>query len=172
MPIANFTIAELPDDEVERLAALRALNVLDTAPSPELDAVATEASAAFGTAMVFISLVDRDRQWFKAKVGSDAASTPRSVSFCAHALHSDDILEVVDTSMDSRFAGNPSVVDEPRILYYAGAPLVTSDGYRIGTLCIADDRTRRALAPIERARLYSLASKAVEIMEGCQVRTS
>lgn len=166
MPITSFTIAEEPADEVERLAALDALRIFNTASIPDLDALVRRASAAFGAPTVLVSLVGREQQWFAARVGLKDSSTPRTVSFCAHALHSDAIFEVPDATLDARFAGNPLVLDEPRIRYYAGAPLVTNEGYKVGTLCLIDTKPSQPLDGADRAHLLRLARAVVETIEG------
>jgi GAF domain-containing protein len=166
MPITNFTIAETPADEAGRLAALEALGILNAGPIPELDALVSQASMTFGVPTVLVSLVSDEQQWFAARVGLKAGSTPRTVSFCAHALHSNAIFEVPDTALDERFAGNPLVLDGPRIRYYAGAPLVTKEGYRLGTLCLIDSKPRPPLDEADRAHLLRLAQTAVSTIEG------
>ncbi|MET3807723.1 PAS domain S-box-containing protein [Nakamurella sp. UYEF19] len=126
------------DLEELRLQALRRFGVLDTPAEDAFDEIAELAARLCGAPMALVSLVDRDRQWFKARVGFEPPQTPRSESFCAHALDSDDVLVVEDADRDPRFWDNPQVVGGAGIRFYAGAPLVTSDGHRLGTLCVLD----------------------------------
>ncbi len=132
-----------PLDEKERIHALHELDVLDTPPEPEFDDVVTLAARICGVPMSLVSLIDADRQWFKARIGVDAAETSREVSFCAHAILGRDLLVVPDATADARFADNPAVTHEPGVRFYAGAPLVTTDGYALGTLCVVDGTPRR-----------------------------
>lgn len=163
MPAARF-----PDDESERLAALRKLGLLDTPPEPELDAIVRAAAAVCGTPISLVSLVDADRQWFKANLGLEGVEeTPRELAFCAHALLGRDLLEVEDATRDARFADNALVTGAPDIRFYAGMPLALADGARIGTLCVID-RVPRRLDDTQRAALAALAEAAVRIMEGRQ----
>lgn len=164
MPIKTFTIAEPPADEAERLAALESYRVLDTPPEEEFDAIVREAAATFDVPTALISLIDRDRQWFKARVGLEPSSTPRAPSFCSHAILSDDVFTVPDATADERFAGNPLVVGDPKVRFYAGAPLVTADGHRIGTLCLIDSKPRPTLTVQEMAQLKALAAKVIELL--------
>jgi diguanylate cyclase (GGDEF)-like protein/PAS domain S-box-containing protein len=158
--------AKRPDNEPTRLAALQALEVLDTDPEQELDALVRVASVVCGAPISLISLVDADRQWFKANVGLDGATeTPRDVAFCAHAILGDEIFEVTDAALDPRFADNPLVTGGPRIRFYAGAPVQLSDGHRVGTLCVID-RAPRQLTPTQREVLSGLATAAAQALEG------
>lgn len=160
--------AALPDDESQRLAALRALGVLDTPPEPELDAIVRAAATLCGTPISLVSLVDEERQWFKANLGLEGVDeTPRELAFCAHALLERGLLEVEDARRDARFADNALVTGAPDIRFYAGMPLALADGARIGTLCVID-RVPRQLTDTQRAALEALAEAAVRIMEGRQ----
>jgi PAS domain S-box-containing protein len=134
----SYVAAPLPEDEAERMRALRACDVLDTPPEAEFDRLAELAASLLGTPISTVTLVDEARQWFKARVGLDAAETPRDVAFCAHAILGDDVFVVPDATADSRFSGNPLVLGAPHVRAYAGAPLVTSDGHRVGTICAID----------------------------------
>ena len=142
---------EILDAESERLAALRRYRILDTEPERGFDDLALLASHICGTPMALITLVDEQRQWFKARVGVTIAETSRAVSFCAHAINQRGIFIVSDALSDDRFRENALVTDDPNIRFYAGAPLVTPDGYALGTLCVAD-RKPRTLAPEQVAR--------------------
>jgi phosphoribosyl 1,2-cyclic phosphodiesterase/CheY-like chemotaxis protein len=134
--------ADIDEREAERLAALRALNLLDTAPEERFDRFTRIASALFDAPVSLVTLVDENRQWFKSCLGIEQCETSRDVSFCAHALKSTDVMVVSDALLDSRFADNPIVTDGPRIRFYAGAPLVLAEGLSVGTLCVLDSRPR------------------------------
>ncbi len=134
--------ASIDEGEVERLAALRALNLLDTAPEERFDRFTRIAAALFDTPVSLVTLVDENRQWFKSCVGTDQCETSREVSFCAHALKNADIMIVPDALADPRFADNPMVTGGPRVRFYAGAPLRVSGGLCVGTLCVLDTRPR------------------------------
>jgi two-component system cell cycle sensor histidine kinase/response regulator CckA len=128
----------LTPDEAGRLAALQSYGVLDTPPEPEMDDLAALVAHLCGTPMALISFVDEHRQWFKARHGLTATETPRSVSFCGHAIQGPDLFIVSDAATDARFADNPLVTGEPHIRFYAGAPLITPDGHALGALCVLD----------------------------------
>src|SRR3712207_6631246 len=130
--------APIPSDEADRLRALHELDVLDTGAEAEFDDIVALASRICGVPMSLVSLIDADRQWIKAKVGTDVTETTRDVSFCAHAILGRDLLVVPDARLDARFADNPGVVTDPGVRFYAGAPLITTDGYAVGTLCVVD----------------------------------
>lgn len=134
--------AKLPGDEEQRLGALAGLGVLDTSPEERFDRLTRLAAALFEVPIVLITLIDKDRQWFKSHHGIDIRETPRDASFCAHALLCDDLMVVPDTRSDSRFADNPLVTGEPRIRFYAGCLIRDSGGTRLGTLCLIDTRPR------------------------------
>jgi GAF domain-containing protein len=148
-------------NERQRMNTLRSLNILDTPTDPILHELTLAASVLTGTPIAVVSLVDERRQWFKSSIGLDVAETPREAAFCAHAIWGNDILEVADATKDIRFAQNPLVTADPHIRFYAGAPLVTSDGCGVGTLCVID-RVPRALTTIQREVLTHL-SKAVTL---------
>ena len=151
--------------EHERLTQLRALMVLDSEPEPLFDTLARLASEVCGTPIALVSLIDADRQWFKANVGLPGVSqTPRDIAFCDHAIRQDDLFEVKDAVRDPRFAGNPLVIGQPKIRFYAGAPLTLSGGERIGTLCVID-RQARQLTPSQASMLQQLAHATVQALE-------
>jgi diguanylate cyclase (GGDEF)-like protein/PAS domain S-box-containing protein len=155
-----MSIAPLPADEVARLAALREMEVLDSEPDPEFDSLVRAASLVCGAPICLISLIDADRQWFKANVGlTGVAETSRDLAFCAHAILGDDIFEVPDARRDARFADNPLVTGDPKIRFYAGAPVRLADGHVIGTLCVID-RVPRGLSEIQLEILRNLAAAA------------
>ncbi len=156
------------DDEEDSLAALRALEVLDTGSETEFDALVEAASAVTGAPISLISLIDTDRQWFKAQVGlPGVAETPREAAFCAHTVLGDDVFEVPDAPEDLRFVDNPLVVGQPGIRFYAGAPIVLRSGHRVGTLCVID-RAPRTLTDMQRAVLRHLAVAVARLLEGRQ----
>ena len=157
--------APLRRDEAAALAALKMLQVLDSQAEPEFDALVQAASAMCEAPVSLISLIDAERQWFKSSVGFPGVSeTPRELAFCAHAVLGDDILEVPDATLDTRFADNPLVLGEPGIRFYAGAPLQDSQGHRLGTLCVID-RQPRHLSAAQRAALVCLARAVMAALE-------
>jgi GAF domain-containing protein len=131
-----MTPPPLPPNEADRLAALRQLLILDTPPEERFDRITAFAQREFGVPTVLISMVDGERQWFKSKVGLAACETPRSISFCGHAILQEDVMVVADARTDARFSDNPLVTGEPFIRFYAGAPLVLPSGHAVGTLCL------------------------------------
>ncbi len=133
----------IPHDERARIASLHALDVLDTPPEERFDRITRLARRLFEVPIALVSLVDTDRQWFKSNTGLDARETPRSVSFCGHAILGDRILLIPDALQDPRFADNPLVTGPPHIRFYAGWPLRAPDGARVGTLCLIDCRPRQ-----------------------------
>lgn len=153
-----------PSVEQARLQALDSLRVLDTPPESPLDDLTRLAAAICGTPIALISLVDAHRQWFKSRVGLTVSETPREVAFCAHAIREDGVFLVEDATADPRFASNPLVTGEPHVRFYAGAPLKTSDGHAIGTLCVID-RVPRGLAPQQREALRILGRQAILHLE-------
>jgi signal transduction histidine kinase/ActR/RegA family two-component response regulator len=134
--------ASIPENEFERLLALARLNLLDTPPEPEFDAITALASRMLGAPICLVSLIDSKRQWFKARVGLEATETPRDVAFCAHAILGSDPLVVPDSAADERFADNPLVMGAPHVRSYVGVPLVTAEGHALGTLCAIDNCPR------------------------------
>lgn len=148
--------ADRPVDEPERLAALRALAILDTPAEDRFDRVTRLAAHLFDVPIALVSLVDSERQWFKSCVGLPTAETDRSVSFCAHAVLQADVFVVEDPVTDARFADNTMVTGEPHVRFYAGVPL-QADGQRVGTLCIIDRRSR-TFSTTDRGLLRDLAS--------------
>lgn len=145
-----------PQDEVQRLASLRALDLLDTPSDERFDRITRIAKYLFDVKIVAVSLVDFDRQWFKSIQGLDAQQTSRDVSFCGHAILQKDVFVIEDASQDPRFSDNPLVKDEPLIRAYAGMPIASPDGYAVGTLCLIDDQPRQ-FTSAEQAILRDLA---------------
>jgi len=152
--------APFPADETERLAALRHLDILDTGEEEEFNRIVDLAVSLFGTAAAVISLVDHDRQWFKAVRGLGVTQTPRNIAFCAHTILQDGVCLVNDARQDARFAANPLVTGAPGIRFYAGAPLRTESGYKVGTLCLIDFHPRQDFGPAEQTLLVKLAAIA------------
>jgi diguanylate cyclase (GGDEF)-like protein len=150
---------KLPSGEDSRIEALISLNILDTLPEERFDRLTRMAKISLNTPIAVVSLVDTDRQWFKSSVGLDACETHRDISFCGHAIHSDEMLIVEDASKDERFANNPLVLFEPKIRFYAGRPLKAISGERLGTFCIIDTKPR-ALDQDEQVLLEDLGSMA------------
>ena len=149
--------AALPDNEHERLAALIALGILGTDHTTEFDIYPSLVSKAFSAPIAAISLVDQDRQWFKASVGLDVTETPRDSSFCAHAiLNPDEVLYVPDATKDDRFADNPLVVGEFGLRFYAGKPIIGPSGHAVGAICVMD-REPREVGPAALEQLRQLA---------------
>ena len=155
----------VPENEPARLNALREYNIMDSLPERAYDDVAKLAAAICGTPIAVVTLLDADRQWFKAKVGIDGEGTPRSEAFCAHAImQPDDVMTVEDATLDERFAANPSVVGDPNIRFYAGAPLVTPTGEALGTVCVVD-REPRKLTETQLEALRVLSRQIIEQLE-------
>ncbi|MEO5962034.1 MAG: sensor domain-containing diguanylate cyclase [Thermomonas sp.] len=155
MPVVDNS--DVLEFETARQAALDALRITDSLPEPAYDAVVKLASILCGTPISLISLITGDRQWFKARIGLEAEETPRSMAFCNHAIASPgEVMEVRDASIDPRFHNNPLVTGEPNIRFYAGHPLVDSQGHALGTVCVID-RVPRQFDDTQRAGLAALA---------------
>lgn len=145
--------------EASRLASLMHLGLLDTLPEPAFDALVDEAADCFATPIALVSLLDADRQWFKARRGLDAVETPRGVAFCNHTIRGAGPLVVPDATRDPRFANNPLVTGAPGIRFYAGAPVLAPDGARIGSICVIDSAPRPSLRARQRLSLERLATR-------------
>ncbi len=154
----------MPEDEDERMHRLRAYKVLDTARELAFDRFVFTAAQMLRTPIALITLVDSRRQWFKAQVGMTLAETDRDIAFCAHTILSDGPMMVVDATQDPRFATNPLVVGGPRLRFYAGAPLITPQGQKVGTICVLDHRPR-TLSPLQLSHLQLLATSVVRQLE-------
>lgn len=156
-------------NETARLEALHAYRLLDTAPEPVLDGIVRAAAEICGSPLAVISLVDRDRQWFKARHGDwPLTETPRSTAFSAHALLGSEPLEVPDALRDPRFAGNPLVLGEPHVRHYCGAPLIDSQGLALGALSVFDN-TPRQLGACQKMALRELAEVTVAYFDSRNV---
>jgi PAS domain S-box-containing protein len=150
--------------EADRLAALARYQILDTPQEPAFDRIVRLAALLLDVPITLISLVDADRQWFKARYGLDVPETPRAIAFCDHAIRGSDILVVPDAELDPRFCDNPLVTGEMHVRFYAGAPLVTPDGFALGTIC-AIDRSPRDLNQRDAAILAALAEQIIHELE-------
>jgi GAF domain-containing protein len=154
----------VPPNEARRLKVLWQYEVLDTVPEELFDDLTELAAAICDAPVALISLVDETRQWFKSKVGISLTETSRDVSFCAHAILQPDLFIVPDATLDDRFKHNPFVVAEPRLRFYAGAPLISPDGHALGTLCILDKQPRE-LGESQKKALRVLARLVVSQLE-------
>lgn len=157
-------IAALPENERARLDKLRQYKILDTIPEEAFDSITRLLATILDVPIALVSLVDSDRQWFKSKVGLDEDETSRDIAFCSHAILDQKVFVVPDTSEDPRFADNPLVLDGPSIRFYAGAPLTTSDGYNLGTLCGIDQKPRE-MTELQLQQLEDLARIVVTALE-------
>jgi formate hydrogenlyase transcriptional activator len=156
--------ARLPDDEQERLDALRTYEILDTPAESGFDDLARLAANLCGTPMALVTFVDADRQWFKASVGLSVEETPRDVSFCAHAILGSDVFVVPDAASDARFLDNPFVTGDAHVRFYAGAPLIASRGHALGAICVID-RVPRQLTTLQETALAALSRQVVAQLE-------
>jgi diguanylate cyclase (GGDEF)-like protein len=163
----TMTAAPIPMNEAERLAALRSYGVLDTACEDSFDTIAWLAHRVTGSPIALVSLVDAERQWFKARHGLDTSETPRDQAFCAHAiLNPSQPMVVPDAKADPRFADNPLVTGAPHIRFYAGIPLVDGEGHALGTLCVLDHKPRQ----IDTEMLDTLAGLAQSVLTTLELR--
>lgn len=160
----GYESAELPANEVERLATLREYAILDTPAERAFDDLTALASSIIGTPIALVSLIDSGRQWFKSRVGLEPEETPRETAFCAHAILDSRTFVVEDATLDPRFSGNPLVVGDAGIRFYAGAPLETPGGHRLGTLCVID-RQPRTLSAKDEESLRIIARQVMVQLE-------
>src|SRR6476469_9032727 len=140
--INDMKSPQIPENEAERLHALRALQLLDSSHEERFDRVTRMAKRLFGVKISLVSLIDEDRQWFKSAQGLDVPETPREMSFCGHAINQEGLFIIPDAMEDDRFHDNPLVTDAPNIRFYAGYPLKIRQGVNIGTLCLIDSKPR------------------------------
>ena len=157
-------IIPVPRNEKQRLKILWQYDVLDTVPEEVFDDLTELAARICGAPLALISLVDENRQWFKSRLGVTHTETARDISFCTHAIMQSDLFIVPDATLDKRFANNPLVTSDPKIRFYAGAPLVTPDGHALGTLCVLD-QVPRELNADQRQALRVLARHVVGQLE-------
>jgi signal transduction histidine kinase len=157
-------IAAIPENEPQRIKALHEYEILDTPAEAEFDEVVKLASQICNVPMSLITLIDNDRQWFKAKLGIDLESTGRKEAFCSHAILGTELFEITDATKDDRFVDNPLVVNDPNIRFYAGVPLVTTSGFNLGTLCVLDSKPRQ-LSEEQSFALSVLANQVIKLFE-------
>jgi PAS domain S-box-containing protein len=161
---SSFQPAPIPGNEAERIAALRALDVLDSAEEDIYDTIVKAAAEICQTSMASLTFVDSNRQWFKSRIGLNATETSRDVSFCGHAILGSDLFIVEDSLLDPRFRGNPLVQGSPNVRFYAGMPLLTDTGLALGTLCVIDS-IPRSLNVQQRAALGVLANSVMRVLK-------
>lgn len=156
--------ASTPQNEEERLRKLYELEILDTLEEQAYDDLTGLAAQICNAPIALVSLVDRDRQWFKSHHGLSVRETPRELAFCAHAILAEEVFVVEDSSKDERFHDNPLVTSEPHVKFYAGAPLIMSDNSKVGTLCVIGDKAR-SITPSQIESLEALARQVVSQLE-------
>jgi len=161
---------DVPQDEEARLKTLRSLNILDTSSEERFDRLTRMAKRMFNVPIALVSLVDENRQWFKSCIGLSVRETPRDISFCGHAILGKEIFIIPDATKDERFTDNPLVTNEPNIRFYAGCPLRFTDGSRLGTLCIIDQKPR-SLSDDDLEALKDLASTVERELAAIQLAT-
>lgn len=161
MSLSFFSPAPRPANERERQRAVDISGVLRAPPDPALHQLVAGAARLFATPMAGLSIIDRDRMWFAARIGIEAPTASRAISFCAHAIPNPrEPLVIADAFADERFAGNPFVQNEPYVRFYAGMPVRSPDGYILGALFVFDARARKEALPL--AQLAGLAERAEE----------
>jgi GAF domain-containing protein len=156
--------APLPENEEARLSALQEFEILDSEAEESFDDLTRLAVYICKTPIALITLIDSDRQWFKSRIKLAPSETSRSISFCAHAILQSGTMLVPDALIDERFKDNPLVVSDPKIRFYAGAPLITDEGFKLGTLCVID-QVPRELTAGQIAALRTLSRQAMTLLE-------
>ena len=151
-------------EEARRVQALRALAIMDTQPEAIFDRITELAALTLQAPIAFVSLIDTERQWFKSCIGVDLKETPRDIAFCDYTIRQDDVLVAPDCRIDLRFKDNPFVTQAPHVRFYAGAPLITDEGHRLGSLCIIDFEPRCDLSAAERTQLKKMAAAVTSAM--------
>ena len=151
-------------DSVARIGVLSRYRVLDTAPEESFDDITRLAAHICDTPIALINFIDKSRQWFKSKLGFDLSESPLEYSICAQAFLQDDLMVIPDLTMDERFAHYPVITEEPKIRFYAGVPLVTPEGYSVGTLCVMD-RVPRDLSTEQKEALRVLSRHVITLLE-------
>lgn len=158
-------IPNIPDNEIDRVQALRGYSILDTLPEQDFEDITKIASEVCQTPISLITLIDSDRQWFKSNHGLNVRETPRDYAFCAHAINRpDEILTVKDSREDDRFVDNPLVTGYPNVIFYAGVPLVNPEGFSLGTICVIDNKPRE-LTVSQLESLRALSHQVVKLFE-------
>lgn len=154
----------IPKNEIERIKRLYSYKILDSLPEDYFDNIVKIASNICDVPISLISIVDSNRQWFKAKVGIDASETPRDISFCAHAINHNELFYIEDALKDERFHDNPIVVGGPQVVFYAGMPIIDRDGFALGTLCVIDHKPR-VLNDIQKQQLELLSKQVATFIK-------
>ncbi|HEY9655437.1 MAG TPA: GAF domain-containing protein, partial [Crinalium sp.] len=165
LPEPTLPSVPLPTHEAERLKALRRYNILDTPPEAAFDRITALAARLFGMPIVLVSLIDESRGWFKSAYGFDMQEVQRNATICSLTLLSKNVLVIPDTRQDDRLFCNPFVQNEPGLRFYAGAPLLTQDGFNLGTLCLLDTQPRAPLTDEQQAVLSDLAAMVMDELE-------
>jgi len=163
-------IADIPLDEQERVVELQSLQILDTPLEERFDRLTRLAKRLFGVPTALVSLVDAKRVWIKSRVGLDSCETARDVSFCAHAILREEVMVVPDALEDARFQDNPLVLNDPHVRFYAGCPIISPNGYKLGTLCLLDIKPRQ-FDQDDRALLSDLARMVEQEMVAVHLAT-
>jgi len=156
--------APIPKNEAQRIKVLWQYEILDTVPEEVFDDLTELAARICEAPIAMITLVDENRQWFKSKIGVTINETSRDISFCGHAIEQSDLFIIPDATLDKRFAKNPLVTSDPKIRFYAGAPLITPDGHALGTLCVID-KVPRELTADQKQALRVLARHVMTQLE-------